>query len=576
MTEKPRPLWIARVRGRQDEMGHAHGQLLAAAGGADATLAHYRTMPADLLVGDVPAPMRPLARALVGGAAELALARLEADRPAALSARSRAFLAALGHPPRWSRYLAVMDLFQNLVGAAGRIGLGPFAATARGVALTAAQPACSTAIVWGGASADGALRHARNFDFPGIGVWDAAPALVVCHPERGQRYAFVTTRGGDTPVVTVWNQAGLVFTSHTRFHRSVRLGGATVVDLIHELAAEAETLADVERLARRRPVASTWGIAVSSWRERRAIALEIHGAAVATVAPPPAQSHLIVTNRYRDPGMADGELTATPAWALHSDRREARLRELLAASTAAGGAGVDELIAMLTDRRDPAAPDVERHLGGVIGQPCQVHSVVVEPERGRLHLGAAAAPVGDGAWLTLDVDWDGAAGAWQIDEPAPAGFGVTVTAGPTRPRSPAAAAVARAMAIEQTSHDEDAIAAALADAVAAAPDDPSLRMAQTWAEMRRGRHADAVASAARGLALETLQYRRGQLLLWGARAAAVAGDAGRAAAWRAELAGLPGADLERLRATAAEDAGRPLRHLRRPPRANLLLLEADH
>ena len=194
----------------------------------------------------------------------------------------------------------------------------------------AAQPACSTAIVWGAAAADGALRHARNFDFPGIGVWDAAPAVVVCHPTGGQRYAFITTRGGDTPVVTVWNEAGLTFTSHTRFHREVGFDGATVVDLVHGLAMQAETLADVERLLRARASASTWGLAVSSWREGTARSFELHRGGVGVVAPRPGEDHLIVANRYRDPAMAAGEVTATPAWALHSDRRELRLAALIA------------------------------------------------------------------------------------------------------------------------------------------------------------------------------------------------------------------------------------------------------
>jgi hypothetical protein len=205
---------------------------------------------------------------------------------------------------------------------------------------------------------------------------------------------------------------------------------------------------------------------------------------------------------------------------------------------------------MLTDRRDPDAPTVERHLGGVIAQPCQVHSVVVEPARGRLHLGAAAAPVGDGAWITLDVDWDGAPGAWQLDQPRPPDLGVSASAGPHRPRPPAADLVARAMAFEQTAHDPDATAAALTEAVALAPGDPSLRLALTWTAMRQGRWSAAQASAAAGLAVETLPYRRGQLLRWGARAATVAGDPTTAAAWRAELAALPGEALTGLRAAA--------------------------
>ena len=236
MTTVTRPLWIARIAGTQAELGHHHGALVAAAGGADATIAHYRDLPAQLLGAEVPAALRPAATVAIRAVAELLLARLEAARPPALVERSRAFMAALGRPPGWSRYLAVMDLFQNTVGLAARCAVGQFAAPARVVALAAAQPACSSAVVWGRASADGVLRHARNFDFPGIGVWDAGPSLVLCAPTDGQRYGFLATRGADVPAVTVFNQAGLVFSTHTRFHHAVRFDGAAVIDLVHELA----------------------------------------------------------------------------------------------------------------------------------------------------------------------------------------------------------------------------------------------------------------------------------------------------------------------------------------------------
>ncbi|MEZ4404623.1 MAG: C45 family autoproteolytic acyltransferase/hydrolase [Kofleriaceae bacterium] len=573
MSHPTRPLWIARVAGTQAEMGRQHGALVAAAGGADATVAHYRDLPAQLLTGDVPAVARPLVAAAIRGASELLLARLEAHRPAPLVARSRAFMTAAGQPPGWSRYLAVMDLFQNYVGVAARLGVGPFAAPARAVALAAAQPACSTAIVWGAAAADGTLRHARNFDFPGVGVWDATPAIVVCQPTGGQPYAFITTRGGDTPVVTVWNQAGLVFTSHTRFHREVCFDGATIVDLIHGLAAEAQTLADVERLVRGRRVASSWGVAVSSWRERAALSLELHGGAAAVVRPAPGADQLIVANRYRDPAMTVGEVAASPAWVLHSDRREARLRALVAAAVVRGGATVDDLVAMLTDRVDPAAPDRPRHLGGVVAQPCQVHSVVVEPAHQRVHLGVAAAPVGVGAWATVEVDWAGPTGAWEVGR-TPIDVGVRVSDGPRRPRPPGTDAVARAMALEQSTHDQAGIAAALAEAIAADPDDPSLRMAMAWTAMRQGEFAAAQAQVVVGLRHETLSYRRGQLLLWGARAATAAGADAQAQAWRAELAAMCGPDLDELQAAGARDRHRPARWFRRRPSANLFMMDA--
>jgi hypothetical protein len=468
-----------------------------------------------------------------------------------------------------------MDLFQNFVGTAARWGLGPFKRPAHAVMAAAAQPACSTVMAWGAASEDGAVRHARNFDFPGIGVWDASPALVLCAPDGGQRYGFVTTRGADTPVVTVWNEAGLVITSHTRFHTAVAFRGATIVDLVHEIGRRAETLADAERIARERPVASSWGLAVSSARERRGVVLEIHAGRVAVVEAAPGADHVVCCNRYRHPDMQDGQVASSPAWALHSDRRERRLHALVAAAQAAGGAGWRTLAAMLTDREDADAPGVVRHLGGVVNQPSQVQSIVVAPDQRRLWLGTGAAPVGEGRWQAITWDWAGT-GAWELGQPVPAGLGVTLEDAGGFARHGASDAVAQALAIDQTTHDGQAMTAEIERAIAASPDDPSLRLAMTWLELRRRGWSQATAQAARGLARETLPYRRGQLLLWGARAAIAAGDPTRAATWRGELATLRGDGVPFLQQLAARDEHKPPTAFHRPPTIHLQLLDASY
>lgn len=570
----PSPLWIARVAGSQEEMGRQHGALLAGAGGADRTIDHYRDMPVRALVGGMPAAVRGLATLGLRGLGGHLLRKLDAHRPPELAARSRAFMTALGRPATDARVLGVMDLLQNLIGMASRRRLGPFGQPLAAAITTAAQPACSTAVVWGAASKDGVLRHARNFDFPGIGVWDAGPSLVLCAPTDGQRYGFLATRGADVPAVTVFNQAGLVITSHTRFHHAVRFDGAAVVDLVHDIARRATTLAEAIAIAGARPSASTWGLAVSSAREGRAVVLELNGDRLAVVEPGPGADELVCCNRYRHPSMRDGEVAASPAWAAHTERREASLRAGLAAARAAGGADVEALARMLVARADPDDAGVSRLLGGVVAQAAQVQSVVLEPATRTLWLGVGAAPVGEGRWLRVTWDWDGAAGAWQIDQAAPAGLGVSVDEAFTLPRHPAADAVARAQIIEHEHHDADATAAALAAAIVLAPLDPSLRLAMTWAELRRRRWSAAMAEAAIGLERERLPYRRGQLLLWGARAAAAADDAARAAAWRAELAALRGRGVDALQAEAQRDIVRGPRAARRRPAINLVMHDA--
>src|SRR5262249_54770164 len=257
-----------------------------------------------------------------------------------------------------------MDSLQNCVSLIARTKLGPFANPASPRAAAAAMPACSTVIAWGTATHDGELMFSRNFDFPGIGVWDAAPSFVVCPPTGGQRYGFFATRGADTPVVTCINEAGLVIAPHTRWHVGVKFGGAMIVDLVHDIARRAETLDDAIRIASERHVSSTWGIAVGSAREKSGLVLEIAGPSLEVVRPTPGASFLVCANRYRSSAMQAGQVAASAAWSEQSERRERRLRSLVETRTAPLTA--EMLARFMGDRHDHEAPQLRRRLGGIL------------------------------------------------------------------------------------------------------------------------------------------------------------------------------------------------------------------
>jgi len=560
-----RPLSLIRLAGTQTEMGAQHGRFAAA--DAVRLFEFYRSMPERALAGDLTGPVGALGRAAVRKLASTWQTRLMKDRPTELAARSRAFdqavRAALPDskiPADAMLNIATMDALQNCVSLAARGRLGPFAKldrlTARGV--RAAIPACSTAIAWGDATADGELIFGRNFDFPGVGVWDAAPAFVTCAPTDGQRYAFFATRGADAPVVTVVNEAGLVMAPHTRWHRGVTFGGAMIVDVIHDLARRAETLEDAIRIAKERPISSTWGIAIGSGRERSAIILEVAGPQVEVVRPAPGASSLICANRYRTESLHAGQLAATEAWALHSERRERRLRALVEQREAP--LTPETIARFLGDRIDLDAPARKRHLGAILAQATNVHCAVVTPIRREALVGVDHAPACEGMWAELAWAWDGPVGAWELTAP-----GIT-----TRPRADIAAphdaattAIYEAAQAYDNHHDVKATLAALERAVAADPDDPSLRLPAAWLAHEAGMRDRAVIHVHAGLATETEPYRRGQLLLWGARAAKRL-DPALARRWNDELARLGIAEL-----TAASK-----RSFRGKPHVNLMMADA--
>lgn len=559
-----RPLFLARLIGTQAQMGAQHGRLTAA--DAARLLDFYKTMPERTLAGDLGAPGRLAVRAV----ASAWQARLARDRPPALAERTRAFADAIaetepGYDRRAAlRTFATMDALQNCVSMIARARLGPFANPLRARAVTAAVPACSSAIAWGRATEDGELLFARNFDFPGVGVWDVAPSFVVCVPDAGQRYGFFATRGADTPVVTVVNEAGLVLAPHTRWHADVTWGGGMIVDIVHDIARRAETLADAIAIAREHRSSSSWGIAVGSARERTGCVIELAGPHHDVVHPAPGADFLVCTNHYRTDALRAGELAATAAWELHSTRRERRLRTLI--EHRARPLTARDLAGFLGDRHDPDAPDQPRQFGGILAQPINVHAVVVAPAQLRAHVGVGRAPCCEGEWAEVAWQWTGPAGGWELGATADSGFVAERREGFVAPHSAVTRHVHDAAKAYEARHDVVAARTAIEQAVVLAPTDPSLRLIAAWLALEARAPEAAVAHVREGLTTEREPYRRGQLLLWGSRAAGKI-DPSLARLWGAELARLHGDSVEELRVQGA-------RKHRGAPHANLMLTDA--
>ncbi len=564
-----KPLFMARLAGTQAEMGAQHGRLVAT--DAIRLVEFYRTMPERALVGDMKGIAGKVGRAAARGLAMAWQARLAKDRPAELADRSRAFmdavLASVDAAPSTKNALlnfATMDSLQNCVSLVARGKLGPFANPLQPRAAAAAIPACSSVIAWGSATADGELLFSRNFDFPGIGVWDAAPSFVVCAPMGGQRYGFFATRGADTPVVTVVNEAGLVIAPHTRWHVGVKFGGAMIVDLVHDIARRAESLDDAIRIARERDTSSTWGIAVGSAREKSALVLEIAGPSLEVVRPTPGASFLVCANRYRSEPMQAGQVAASAAWAQHSERRERRLRALVEARPAP--LTPESVARYMGDRHDVEAPSARRRLGAILAQPTNVHCVVVSPAAQRALVGVDRAPVCEGTWAELAWTWDGPTGGWELGGTADSGFTAKLRDDVVAPHDAATLHVQDASRIYESDHDIAAARSSMERAVSADPDDPSIRLAAAWLAYEDGAFDRAMMHVHAGLARENESYRRGQLLLWGARAAQTI-DPSQARRWTDELSQLSGPHVEELKVASR-------RKYRGRPHVNLMMVDA--
>jgi hypothetical protein len=442
-------------------------------------------------------------------------------------------------------------VLQNTVGTVGRYGL--LAPTGLSVA---AIPACTSLAVWGESSSDASMRHARNLDLPGAGVWDRAPAVVLCEPDEGLRYGFVTTRGADVPGATAFNEAGLSFTAHTRFHRDVNFDGVSVIDFGHELVRRCKTLAEVREHAGKLRTASTWGFLVSSAAEQRALIVETTGKAVRFVEPRPGASHLANANRYLDPGLARGEVTSSHSFAVDSDARYVRADTAVA--RAGGKLDRDALERLLGDSGDPGAPDpdaADRLAGNCIVSAMTVKSVVFEPQAGRLRLSTGTAPTGLGPWLDVPYAWDG-----PVEH-------VELSVGSGESRTDDRALAMRLYVAATRAHLDGAspqrVRALLEQTVAASPTEPNYRFLAAMFAVQTNDLSRAALHLAHALEREHGSYRRALSLLWHARVLAADGRRREAEqAWRS-LQQVPDADgVAPLRAAGATESRRPLARVR--------------
>jgi len=557
-----KPLFLVRLAGTQEQMGAQHGRLTA--GDAARLVDFYRAMPEKVLAGGRGRVETFVIRSLANAWQQ----NLAKQRPPEFAARTRAFAETAAHElggydtSAAIRTIATMDSMQNCVSLFARGRLGPFAKPMTARATAAAIPACSTAIAWGSATADGELLFARNFDFPGLGVWDVAPSFVVCAPSGGQRYGFFGSRGADAPVVTVVNEAGLVIAPHTRWHTDVTWSGAMIVDVIHEIARRAETLADAIAIARERPASSSWGIAIGSAREKSALVIELAGPHVEVVRPMPGAELLVCNNHYRSPAIQRGEFRASRAWAFHSQRRERRLRALIESRSAP--LVPRDLARFLGDREEAG---VKRQLGGILAQAVNVHCVVVSPAHRRAHVGVDRAPTCEGRWAEVAWSWDGPQGGWEMTSlPDECGFTAKPLDGFVAPHSVTTDHVHAAALAYEHRHDVPAARAAIERAVTESPTDPSLRLTAAWLAMQDGAPERAVVHVEVGLAHETDAYRSGQLLLWGSRAARRS-DPARSLQWREQLERLTGDGVDELRARLRERGTRK-------PAINMMMVDA--
>ncbi|WP_420812846.1 C45 family autoproteolytic acyltransferase/hydolase [Leptospira kmetyi] len=407
MKRQTHPLAILQLKGTQEEMGHQFGEIMKTIGQFDPVFDFYPVMARNLLLGSLPRNRRNfLAKGFLSMYLKFSQNQMRKHRPDEFSKRTIAALNAAGKTSKIERDLFTMDAFQNSVGLLGLIQMLPELAHFGEPGKTQLIPACTSAAVWGNQSEDGMLYHARNFDFPGVDVWDLRPVVVFCTPNQGLRYGYIACRGADAPGITAFNEAGLTLSFHTRFHKRIGSKGLGVIDFGHKIISEAHNIAQAVEIAQKHKINSTWGAIVTSCNEKgsKAAIIETNFGDVDVTYSQPGGESFVNTNHYFSPRLQNGEILASPVFYNHSLGRYKRAQQILAEKRSKG-TSVKDLQDLLNDTIDPSSGE-SRLMGSTIRQITSVKSVVMSPEAGKLFVSIGAAPTGDGPYVEIPISWE--------------------------------------------------------------------------------------------------------------------------------------------------------------------------
>ncbi|AFM11712.1 C45 family autoproteolytic acyltransferase/hydolase [Turneriella parva] len=548
------PLLEIRLKGTQAQMGAQYGEILAAEGGYEPLLDFYPRMAESLLLSGVPRRLRngPLRR-VAGQLMHWAVNSMSKGRLPQFTERAHAIARAANLSPEMVRHMLVMDVFQNSIGVLGRVGaLRQVQGDAgySGRPLVHALGACTSAVTFGPLSADGELMHARNFDFPGVGVWDKSPTIVYCSPEHGIPYGYIGARGADVPGITAFNAEGLTVTFHTRFHRDVDFTATGVIDLGHEIVSNSRTIEDAINIVSRHKVASTWGIMVTSAKERNAAVIETTAKKMRVTWAKNGRHGQ--TNHYLHSDMVPGEIATSNGWTSYTVDRLRLLEKFFAEAEQRGGATLTDMQNLLGADFEVDAPGVPRMLGSLIGYVMSVQSVVFKLQSGIVSLSLGEAPTGWGPYYNHEINWSG--DALKLVDPAKQKLSAVTAHYASGEALAAYRHFQRAFLTDFQCGPLEQVREHVAQASAYASEDSSLKFVE-GALALEAREADvAYRHLVQAAQRETSPYRKAQALLWAARAAAASGRGSEAASLRKEVFVLSHHNIAHFKQAAAKDA----------------------
>ncbi|MBX3224060.1 MAG: hypothetical protein KF795_26330 [Labilithrix sp.] len=375
-------LHVLTLKGSFYEMGRQHGRLLADEMRAG-PLPYYRSFIEKLFGG---------ARFGGFGAASFQLlqrtvgSRVERTLPPFVRETIRGLADGSGIPMKEVLEGATMP--DSMLWLASRLmqvrDVGPAMHHRVGLGL-----GCTSAVAWGGATRDGRMLHARNFDYHGVAAWPRTQAVVFHEPDDGMKYVSVAAAGVALGGVTAMNEAGLTLTVHQHmFTDRVKLGGTPIGISGDVVMRKAETLDDAARILNEQTPIGCWTYVVTDGKRREVLCHEENPYRKAQIrhgGDRQASGTFGYANIYLDRDLGDTELDLYGSYWRHNRARFERTNALLAER--AGTLDPEAMGAILADIGDGTC-----RIRGSIAMVLTVGSVVFRPDDGVVWVANGEAP----------------------------------------------------------------------------------------------------------------------------------------------------------------------------------------
>ncbi|MCB9595171.1 MAG: hypothetical protein H6719_20810 [Sandaracinaceae bacterium] len=380
---------------------------------------------------------------------------------------------------------------------------GPGPAVAHRIAL---ELGCTSAVAWGDATKDGALLHARNFDYHGVGCWPSTKTVIFHDPDEGQRYVSVAAAGVPLGGITAMNESGLSLTVHQHmFTDRTRLGGIPIGLVGDMVMREAKDLDDAQRILDEHTPIGCWTYVVTDGNTREVLCYEENPERAVAHRYGAGEQTFGYANIYLDEALGETEVDLYGSYWRHNEGRHRRANELLGQKAGAlDPQGMAEILG------DTGAGDCR--VRDSIAMVMTVGSVVFRPEDGTLWVGTGEAPTSHGTFVPFSL----------------AQMGHAPERGELRVEAEGAEAFERFRRTYVAYVDKDDLAEArahAAEASALAPDQPLYASLRGLLAIEAGDAAEAQAAFDQAIALGHVDPERlAAFHLWRGRARDLAGD----------------------------------------------------